>query len=68
MIEKIKELKKTQEICSIYSDGNETTKFSVGFIVDHDENFFLLERIDTNGKNDGFGGELLRTIIKIETA
>ena len=68
MLEKLKDLRSSQEICSVYNDGNETTKFSVGFIVDYDAKFFLMEQITPYGKNDGIQCNLVDFIIKIETA
>lgn len=64
---KLKELVDTQQICSVYTDLDATNKFAVGYILQFNENYFVMESIDQYGKSDGVFCSLVDNIIKIET-
>ena len=53
MKSKIKELLKCQKICAVYTDSDFVDKFAVGYFLQLDEKYFLMECIDEYGKNDG---------------
>jgi len=66
IVEILNELKKTEELCSIYSDGNNTDKFSVGYVMDIDETYYVMESIDPYGKTDGLFCKIIENIVFIE--
>lgn len=66
MKSKIKELLKCQKICAVYTDSDFVDKFAVGYFLQLDEKYFLMECIDEYGKNDGYFCSLIENIIKIE--
>ncbi|KOF55772.1 hypothetical protein AGR56_18355 [Clostridium sp. DMHC 10] len=67
MIKKLDELKKSKKIASFYTNENNTAKFSVGYIVDYNENNFVIAMISPEGKYDGFALMETRSIIRINT-
>ena len=66
MKSKIKELLKCQKICAVYTDSDFVDKFAVGYFLQLDEKYFLMECIDEYGKNDVYFSSLIENIIKIE--
>jgi len=42
-----------KKMVSLYTDTSETDKFAVGFILGVNDDFLLLNSIETNGMNDG---------------
>ena len=66
MTEILRELIEKQELCAIYTDANDTDKFSVGYILGIDKNSFLMEHIDQYGKADGISCNLIDFIFKVE--
>lgn len=60
-------LKKNDTLCEIYTNEENLNKFSVGYIVAIDKNFFVFENIDEYGFSDGIFSELKENIIKFET-
>lgn len=43
MKSKIKELLKCQKICAVYTDSDFVDKFAVGYFLQLDEKYFLME-------------------------
>jgi hypothetical protein len=43
-----------KKLCALYTNKEEPTRFTVGYILSMDENFILLETVDTHGNYDGF--------------
>jgi len=65
MREILGKLKGSQELCSMYADGDDLEKFAVGFVTDFDDDFVLFERVSPEGKNDGIKCELIDRVVKI---
>ncbi|MDR1940273.1 MAG: hypothetical protein LBQ40_05730 [Clostridiales bacterium] len=66
MIKILKDMIKTRELCGVYTDADDTSKFSVGYVLDCDETFFLLESIDQYGKADGVLCKPIEKVFNIE--
>jgi hypothetical protein len=66
MVYILNDLIKTGELCGVYTDADNTNKFSVGYICGHDGNFFLLEKIDPYGQNDGISCQPIEKIFNLE--
>jgi hypothetical protein len=66
MVNILNDLIKTSELCGVYTDANDTNKFSVGYVCGHDNSFFLLERIDPYGQSDGISCQPIEKIFNIE--
>ncbi|MDR2091337.1 MAG: hypothetical protein LBP62_06820 [Clostridiales bacterium] len=49
----LKGLAVNNELCGIYTNDGDPHKFSVGYVLDLDDTFFLFERIDPYGTADG---------------
>ena len=62
----LKELVNSKELCAVYSDSVRTTKFCVGHILGIDDEFYLIERVDPFGLQDGLGCSRIGEIIKVE--
>lgn len=54
IINKLEELKKNKKIASFYTNENNTIKFSVGYIIDYNDEYFVLATISPEGLYDGF--------------
>jgi len=62
----LKDIMEKQELCNIYTNAGATNKFSAGYIIGVDEEFFLAQSIDPYGKDDGVFCDFIDRIIKIE--
>lgn len=52
--EMMDQAKMADKLVAVYTDLNNTTKFSVGYIVDFDENYYILKRVSPQGEDDGY--------------
>jgi hypothetical protein len=62
----LKELMRDQRLCCVYLDDRDLTKFSVGYVIGADDEFFLVEAIDPSGNADGLFAAVIEHIVKIE--
>ena len=62
----IEELKYNNEVCEIYTNSEMTNKFSVGYIIENDKDFFVCRAIDQYGAQDGWFCCLYDNIIRIQ--
>ena len=62
---KLKELKENKQIAAFYTNIDDTSKFSVGYVLDYNEDYFLLAEISPKGLNDGFVVNEINNIIRI---
>lgn len=62
----IEHTKSDDELISLYTDINNTTKFEVGYIADFNEDDFILERISPEGKYDGYLFGKTQSIYRVE--
>ena len=53
-LEIMDQAKLADELVAVYTDLNNTTKFEVGYIVDFDENYYILKRVSPQGEDDGY--------------
>ena len=64
-IEELQKLKKSKKIASVYTDGNDTSRFAVGYIVDFSDEYFIIGAISPCGTYDGFVLKEVDTIFRI---
>ncbi len=62
----LKKYKENRELCEIYLNPDDTSRFQVGYIVDFDESDCLIATLDRYGESDGFFCFLVENIIKIQ--
>lgn len=65
IINKLNELKGNKKIASFYTNENDTSKFSVGYIVDFNNDYIAFALISPEGLNDGFALKETSSIIRI---
>ena len=54
LLEILEKSKKKNKIIFIYSNKFETNKFSVGYIIEMDETYYIIARISPYGEYDGY--------------
>ena len=54
MINLLKKIKSAQTLCEIYSSNGGSDTFTVGFVYDYDDDFYILECVSPDGRWDGF--------------
>lgn len=64
--EVLNQAKLNGEIVALYGDRDETTKFEVGYIVEFDKDYFILERVTPAGKSDGYLLDRMQSIYHVE--
>lgn len=67
MLNTLKALLKNQNLCEIYTNVEQTNKFSVGYVVAVDERNCLLLAVDFYGQYDGLSCFLIDKIFQIQT-
>lgn len=65
--ENLEKFKKSQKLVSLYSNIENKDAFNVGFIVDYDSEFILLNSISQYGKYDGILLIYIDDIFRIDT-
>lgn len=65
MINKLSELKKNKIIASFYTNENDLSKFSVGYVVDFNDDYIVFALVSPEGLNDGFALKETSSIIRI---
>lgn len=66
-INKLSELKKEKKIASFYTDESNTSKFAVGFVIDYNDDYFIIEMISPQGLYDGIILKETSSIFRINT-
>lgn len=64
---RLKKYKETRELCEIYLNPDNISRFQVGFVLDFDESNCLIASLNKNGEDDGFFCFRVDDIIKIQT-
>ena len=64
--ETLQELINSKEIAVIYTDDEDTSIFSIGYILAYSEDEIIVAHIDVFGNNDGFLGKKIYNITKLE--
>lgn len=65
LLEILKESMKNKKIVSIYTNKEETSKFSVGYIIGVDDNYYIIALISPSGMYDGYRIALISDIYRI---
>ncbi|WP_238882330.1 hypothetical protein [Clostridium sp. YIM B02551] len=65
MKRKLEDLKKNKKAASFYTDENNTSKFLFGYIVDYNDDFFIVAMISPDGQYDGFVLREISSIVRI---
>lgn len=63
----LKDLTNSNTACGVYTNWEDKDKFSVGYIIGYDEEFFVMEKIDPYGRQDGISCKLIKDVFKVET-
>lgn len=66
MKEKLQKFIDNQELIAVFTDEDDTYRFSVGYILAANDIEFLIEEISPLGKYDGLSCRLINDIIKLE--
>ena len=67
MKNKLKSIYDKKELCCVFYNEYDTEIFLIGWIVNFDTEYFIMECINSKGYNNGFVCRLIDSIIKIET-
>ncbi|MGI6745677.1 MAG: hypothetical protein ACOX45_05980 [Acutalibacteraceae bacterium] len=67
LIEELNRIKEQRGLISIYTDTNNTCKFTVGYVAGVSEQHFILALVTPTGEYDGFLLKELDSIYKITT-
>lgn len=65
MINVLKKIKTEKTLCEIYSSNGGSDTFTVGFVYDCDDDFYILECVSPDGRWDGFQCRLTEDITMI---
>lgn len=65
MINILKKIKKDKTLCEIYSANGNADTFTVGYVYDCDDDYYILECVSPDGRWDGFQCRLTEDISMI---
>lgn len=65
--EKIKTIKENKEIAAYYTNDSHTDKFLVGYLIEFNDDYFILAHISPQGTYDGFLLKEINSIYRVET-
>lgn len=67
MKEQLKKIQKNKKLCAIYTNVVTTTQFTVGFLLDMDEQYIILKLINPYGFYDGVVCIMYDDIYRVES-